>query len=130
VTKYPPSLDYVFATFTVLLLLFALFDKALEERWATRALGAIEIYGRVPFFYYVIHFYLLHIAMLVTMMVVTGTIHIHPPVPILEPGIPAATFSLPVVYGIWMTLVALLYLPCKWFAGVKARRRDWWLSYL
>jgi hypothetical protein len=28
------------------------------------------------------------------------------------------------------TVVLLLYPLCKWFAGVKARRKDWWLSYL
>ena len=39
-------------------------------------------------------------------------------------------FGLPVVYLIWLIVVASLYLPCRWFAGVKSRRRDWWLSYL
>jgi hypothetical protein len=35
------------------------------------------------------------------------------------------------VYLIWLFVVLVLYLPCRWFAGVKARRRDlWWLSYL
>jgi hypothetical protein len=39
-------------------------------------------------------------------------------------------FSLWVVYVCWIAGVLLLYPLCKWFAGVKARRRDWWLSYL
>jgi hypothetical protein len=43
---------------------------------------------------------------------------------------PQAAFSLPIIYLIWISVVAVLYLPCRWFAGVKARRRDWWLSYL
>jgi hypothetical protein len=47
-----------------------------------------------------------------------------------NPSPPQATFSLPIVYLIWISVVVLLYLPCRWFAGVKARRRDWWLSYL
>ena len=38
--------------------------------------------------------------------------------------------SLPVVYLIWIGVVLVLYLPCRWFAGVKQRRRDVWLSYL
>lgn len=129
-SKYPPSLQYICATFGILLLLFALFDAALERRWLPRALGVVEVYGRVPFFYYVPHFYILHILALVVLMCATQTIHVHPPQPMFNPPIPAAAFSLPIVYLIWLSVVASLYFPCKWFAGVKARRRDWWLSYL
>jgi hypothetical protein len=39
-------------------------------------------------------------------------------------------FSLPVIYAIWITVVAALYKPCKWFSRLKAERRYWWLSYL
>jgi uncharacterized membrane protein len=39
-------------------------------------------------------------------------------------------YSLPQVYAIWLGILLILYLPCRWFAGVKSRRRDWWLSYL
>jgi hypothetical protein len=38
--------------------------------------------------------------------------------------------SLPWVYVIWLVVLAILYPFCKWFAGVKSRRKDWWLSYL
>jgi cytochrome bd-type quinol oxidase subunit 2 len=38
--------------------------------------------------------------------------------------------SLPGVYLAWMLVVAALYLPCRWFADVKRRRADVWLSYL
>jgi uncharacterized membrane protein len=129
VTKYPPSLQYVAATFGFLLLLFALGDYALERRWLLGPLGAIEIYGRVPFFYYVPHFYLLHILAFVDAMLVMHSVHVNAPTP-FSPGPPQATYSLPIVYLIWITVVASLYLPCRWFAGVKARRHDWWLSYL
>jgi hypothetical protein len=43
---------------------------------------------------------------------------------------PAFGVSLPVVYVFWALIVAALYLPSRWFAALKARRRDWWLSYL
>jgi hypothetical protein len=39
-------------------------------------------------------------------------------------------FSLPVIYLFWIGIVAALYPLCLWFAGVKRRRRDWWLSYI
>ena len=130
VTKYPPSLQYCCVTLGVLLLVFAAADWALERRWIPRALGVVEIYGRVPFFYYVLHFYLLHVLALGTLMVVMHTVHVHPGLPFFSEAPAQATFSLPVVYGIWIAVVAALYLPCRWFAGVKARRRDWWLSYV
>jgi uncharacterized membrane protein len=130
VTKYPPSLQYLCVTLGVLLVVFAVADMALERRWVPRALDVVEIYGRVPFFYYVLHFYLLHLLALGALMVAMHTVHVHPPLPFFGEPVPQAKFSLPVVYGIWIAVVAALYLPCKWFAGVKARRRDWWLSYV
>jgi hypothetical protein len=47
-----------------------------------------------------------------------------------KPPLPGIGFSLWVVYLCWIGGVLFLYPLCKWFAGVKARRRDWWLSYL
>jgi hypothetical protein len=37
---------------------------------------------------------------------------------------------LPGVYAVWVLVVALLYPLCHWFAALKRRRKDWWLSYL
>ncbi len=90
----------------------------------------MEIYGRVPFFYYVVHFYTVHLPSLFAVMFAQHSIHVNPPTPIFNPPPPGAGFGLPVVYLIWACVVAALYVPCRWFAGVKARRRDWWLSYL
>jgi hypothetical protein len=38
--------------------------------------------------------------------------------------------SLLAIYGIWIYVVAMLYPLCRWFAGIKQRRREWWWSYL
>jgi hypothetical protein len=35
-----------------------------------------------------------------------------------------------VVYLIWVLVVVALYPACRWFADVKRRRGDPWLSYL
>ena len=43
---------------------------------------------------------------------------------------PGWGFSLPIVYAIWIGVVVALYPVCRWFAAVKQRRRDAWLSYL
>ncbi len=52
------------------------------------------------------------------------------PVSVFFGHLPGWGVPLPAVYAIWISVVLVLYLPCRWFAGVKARRRDWWLSYL
>jgi hypothetical protein len=39
-------------------------------------------------------------------------------------------YDLPVAYLVWAAIVLALYPVCRWFAGVKARRHDWWLGYL
>jgi len=129
VSKYPPSLQYLCATLGVLLVVFAVMDYALERRWIPRALGVVEIYGRVPFFYYVLHFYLLHVLAIVTLMCVTHTVHVSIAATAMG-KVGHGWVGLPGVYLVWICVVAVLYYPCRWFAGVKARRRDWWLSYL
>ncbi len=43
---------------------------------------------------------------------------------------PGSGFNLAVVYACWIVGVILLYPLCKWFAAVKQRRKNWWLSYL
>ena len=40
-----------------------------------------------------------------------------------------AGFSLPVTMLAWLVGVFALYPLCKWYAAVKARRKDWWISY-
>ena len=32
--------------------------------------------------------------------------------------------------AVWISGAIVLYFPCRWFAGVKATRREWWLSYI
>jgi len=66
VQKYPPSLLFVLATLGVSLCLMAAFDA-----WQTRGnfkwlRSILSVYGRVPFFYYVLHFTAIHLAALFT----------------------------------------------------------------
>jgi len=109
--KYPPSLLYLLMTLGP-----AIAALPWLERLATTAVGrVIAVFGRVPFFYYIAHLYLIHTLAVVTSLVVSGT---------------SNRFDLPVLYLIWLLVVVLLYPACRWFAGVKARRNDRWLSYL
>jgi uncharacterized membrane protein len=131
-TKYPPSLDFLLMTLGPALLVLAYFDKL---TW--RATNPLIVFGRVPLFYFVIHFCLAHVAAALLAWVRYGAAagsFVFMPVPTM--GAPRKAFppdfgyDLWVVYLVWAAIVAGLYPVCRWFAGVKARRRDWWLSYL
>lgn len=122
-TKYPPSLDYLLMTLGPVLLLLAAAEK-LRGPLA----DALTVFGRVPFFFYVLHVYVIHAAA-VALGVWTG----FGAKPFLEPWprFPKS-FGLPLagVYLAWILVLLALYPACRWFAGVKATRRDWWLRYL
>ena len=131
VEKYPPSLQYLLATFGVLLLMYAVMDLAVSQDWVRRLRGFVEVYGRVPFFYYVLHIYLIHAIALL------WTAHLHMnwrfwtvPGAVFVDHLDGWGYSLEGVYLVWAIVVLSLYFPCLWFSRVKARRRDWWLSYL
>lgn len=124
VSKYPPSLQYISMTVGTAMLILAFTERI--NNWFTKI---ASVYGSVPFFYYVIHFYLLH-TILVVVFFATG----HNTKEIIQVPFlfrPAAFgFSLPIVYLIWICVVALLYLPCRWFKKYKETHRQWWLSYV
>lgn len=126
-SKYPPSLDYSLMTIGPALLLLVLF-----ERSQNRLTNIFAVYGKVPFFYYVCHFYLIHICTVIGFYISGyGSADI---VPKSSPFLfrpDSFGYSLPVVYLIWLSIVASLYFPCKWFIGVKQRNREkWWVHYV
>lgn len=95
----------------------------------------ITVYGRVPFFFYVIHFYLIHI---VSAIFYLSRGHSFAAGMQREPGRfypqfidPTEGVSLGMVYMLWILIVASLYPICKWFSDYKRRYPEkWWLSYL
>ncbi len=127
VNKYPPSLMFTCMTLGPAMLLLALLENVRVSRMG----NFLRTYGRVPFFYYVLHFYLIHIFCVIAFYATGNTsAQIHDPnSPFLFR--PADWgFGLPVVYLVWLATVLLLYPLCRWFERLKARRKDWWLSYL
>jgi uncharacterized membrane protein len=123
--KYPPSLVYLSMTLGPALILLALLPAARGP--LSRALVTI---GRVPFLVYVAHIFLLHAMALVLAAVTLGeTAWLFEGMPIISKpqgyGVP-----LPLVYLLWLLAVAALYPLARWFAALKQRRSDWWLSYL
>ena len=128
-TKYPPSLLYLLMTLGPALLFLRAVDGGVP-----RVLRPALAYGKVPMFYYVLHIVLIHLLAVVACLVRYGSAHWMFESPTLDrypvtqpPGWPA---PLPGVWLIWVTVVVLLSPLCRWFAGVKRRRTDWWLSYL
>jgi uncharacterized membrane protein len=123
VQKYPPSLQYLLLTLGAGLLLLAAFESA-----RGKVSEVLRTFGRVPLFFYVLHIALAHLAAGVIAFamgfgnaLLSGDLLMLPQ----EWG-----FGLPVVYLAWLLVVATLYPACRWFAAVKRRRDDWWLSYL
>jgi hypothetical protein len=87
--------------------------------------------GRVPLFFYLWQWVLAHSAAIVANIVVGrsfGYLFLMPPA--LFAAMAHNGFRLWVVYLCWACIIAVEYPLCLWFAGVKRRRRDWWLSYL
>jgi hypothetical protein len=93
-----------------------------------------EIFGKVPMFYFVLHLPLIHLLAVIVCYARYGTAHwmFESPdlgnFPFTAP--PGWGYSLPIVYLVWALVIVALYPACRWFAGVKQRRRDPWLSYL
>ena len=123
VQKYPPSLHYLLITLGVGLLLLAAFESA-----RGKVSEVLRTFGRVPLFFYVLHVALAHLAAGIVGYA-TGFGSALLTADFMQ--VPQQWgFSLPVVYLVWMLVVATLYPACRWFAAVKRRRSDWWLSYL
>jgi uncharacterized membrane protein len=129
-TKYPPSLEFLLMTLGPALIGLAWLD---QHRFSSR--HPLIVFGRVPFFYYVAHLAAAHVIAILLNFVRYGRtsfLLIAPP----SMGSPSELFPpgygfpLWTVYLVWIAVIALLYPACIWFARLKERRRDWWLSYL
>jgi uncharacterized membrane protein len=129
VHKYPPSLIYMCMTIGPAFLLLSLFER--RQNGFTRK---ISIYGRVAFFYYVVHIYLIHLISLIFFMAKGHTMK---EATDISRGIPFYflsandNYSLFVVYLIWISVVIALFPVCRWYNSYKTNHREkWWLSYL
>jgi uncharacterized membrane protein len=127
-TKYPPSLLFLLMTLGPALLFLWAVD-ARTPRWLRPALTV----GKVPMFYYLLHIPLIHLIAVAVCYARYGQVHwmFESPslgqFPITPP--PGWGYSLPIVYLMWICVVLALYPLCHWFADLKQRRNDVWLSY-
>jgi uncharacterized membrane protein len=139
-TKYPPSLLYLMMTLGPAMLALALFDRppspapsAAGRGWLRGVTRPIVTFGRVPLFFYLLHILLIHGGVVLcdyvrfgwSPLATAGPWEIRP-----EASPPSYGLGLVMVYVVWVAVLLLLYPPCRWFAAVKRRRSDVWLSYL
>ena len=125
-TKYPPSLLFLCMTIGPMLVLLSI-----SEQWQTKFTAVLNMFGRVPMFYYILHFYIIH-GLLVILFFIQGygaEDIITPNVPFLfrPPGIGVNLLGL---YGIWIIVILILYPLCKWYDKYKSTHHQWWLKYL
>jgi uncharacterized membrane protein len=134
VEKYPPSLQFLLMTLGPSLLLLGWLDGELDQKAGKQtispALSPLLTFGRVPMFFYILHLYLIH-----ALAIVMGVLFHQPVGWLLHGGFMFGApdswgYNLPFIYLMWITAVVILYFPCRWYEGVKQRRKDWWLSYL
>ena len=129
VTKYPASFLYALITLGPAMIFLGLAEKPLNS-----LTDKVAVFGRVPFFYYVLHLYLIH---LFAMMgaIIAGY---HWSDMILSNGVNRVAelkgygFNLLTVYLVWVALIFVLYPFCKWFDRYKRTHQSTksWLSYL
>jgi len=125
-TKYPPSLLFLCMTIGPVLILLSV-----SEQWQNKFTSVLNVFGRVPMFYYILHFYIIH-----TMVVIVFYMQGYGAKDIVTPDVPflfrPPTFGypLPVLYLIWLIVILILYPLCKWYDKYKSTHHQWWLKYL
>jgi len=127
-TKYPPSLMYLLMTLGTTMVFLAN-----AENLKGRVVSFFSTFGRVPFFYYILHLYLIHLlAMVLAQLSGFGwQIMILPFWITFVKGMQGYGVSLAVVYGVWIGVILLLYPLCKKFDRFKQRHKEKkWLGYL
>ncbi|MFM6926436.1 MAG: DUF1624 domain-containing protein [Ferruginibacter sp.] len=129
VQKYPPSLLFLCVTVGPVLIFLAF-----AKNTRSKMVKIISVYGRVPFFYFIVHFYILHIATVIAYLSRGHSIEEGMKGAAGQPfkfAAPGEGYSLLTVYGIWMIIVIIMYPLCKWYDDYKTNHKEkWWLSYL
>lgn len=130
-TKYPPSLDFLLMTLGPAILALALFELGgRSQPGGSWIRNFFVTFGRVPLFFYMLQWFTAHTISLLLFISFGKPWKWLVKTPVDWQYQPGMGFNLIVVYLAWISGVLLLYPLCRWFAGVKARRKDWWLSYL
>ena len=128
VSKRPPSIDFILLTIGGIFILLSVLERA-----SSNLLKPFHVFGRVPLFYFLLHFLIIHASALALFMYTTGKqfseIDLH--FSKSFGGItPEGGISLTGVYIAWIVIVIILYPICYWYDRYKTTHKKWWLSYL
>lgn len=127
VTKYPPSLVFCLITLGIMFFMLA-FSEGVKNRF----IDIVSVYGKVPLFYFLVHFFLIHFILLGILFLQGFTWS--------QLDFASGTFGRPkglqsglplwAIYLLWIGIVVVLYKPCQWYGNYKATHKQWWLKYL
>ena len=127
-TKYPPSLHFLLMTMGP-----ALIFLSLTERLQNQLPKPVIVFGRVPFFFYVLHLYVIH-ALAMLLLVYEGreaSEYIFSAGNLMSGRLSDFGLSLPAVYVVWVAVIVLLYPLCLWYQRYRQKHPEkWWLRYL
>ncbi len=127
-TKYPASLQFLLMTLGPMILLLPLAERArgkIGEIFAT--------FGRVPMFYYLLHIPAIHLAAVIVSLVREGRVDpwLFANHPMMNPPPPEGyMWSLGLLYAVFLVVVALLYVPCRWYARRKTTSPAPWMKFI
>jgi len=127
-TKYPASFIFLLMTLGPTIIVLPIL-----ERVSGRFVDWLSVFGRVPLFYYLLHIPLIHsvaigISLIRSPSATEWLFQNHPMNPGLAPE--GYRWSLELLYVVTAGVVVALYFPCRWFARLKSKHKDTWLSYL
>jgi len=127
-TKYPASLSFLLMTLGPSIALIPVLERA--RGWLA---DAMALFGRVPFFFYMLHIPLIHLLALGVSIITLGEVsgwlfENHPMGSSRAPD--GYRWGLSTLYLVWAGTIVILYYACRWFADLKSKRSEWWLKYL
>ena len=130
-SKYPPSLLFVLMTIGPSLMLLSFFDGCGKDHWLVRFL---KVFGSVPLFFYVVHFYLLHLGAWLLYWVFKGKLISPMHIDVVPEMPPEYGFNGPgwliQVYVGWVIVLAILFPACLWYRKRKRLGKSKFWSYL
>lgn len=127
VTKYPPSLMYACMTLGPAMIVLALIESV-----KNKVTDIFNIFGRVPFFYYLIHVYIIHLLCVVLFFAEGYSFSDNFTMNMTFGFRPKENFGFDLgsVYLMWLLVLVLCYCPSRWYNNYKSTHKKWWLSYI
>ncbi|RYD87304.1 MAG: DUF1624 domain-containing protein, partial [Sphingobacteriales bacterium] len=127
VTKYPPSLMYACMTLGPGLLVLAALESV-----QNKLTSIFNIFGRVPFFYYLLHVYVIHLITVVLFFIQGFDLQDNYRLKMSFAFRPTEGFgvSLWATYLLWLVVLVICYFPSRWYNNYKSTHKKWWLSYI